>query len=373
MPQRLQEEIIKQSDDHSIFTWNIRRIDQPGLLADSPIAFANCRNVRTTSSREGRASYTMTNRGLSLKLMVVSWDPDTYAARLDCTYEPKSKKCLGIFLRRLDEDDQYARVAVNHRNIVIRPRSVWDESVSEMPGPVKDRGLFEINVRQKITASNTDAFKERVNGFRIPMEFLTRRYETLRRLRLNNQLHIIVKKWREVDGRIYPSMSLYMRLTNALNIRCRSSWVRAMVLGFDYEDKPICFLSKDPRRLIDNKHLDKLRYSNENHSSKSCTFRWGEITGGTAEAIPELDVLRIEGDRVEGLRVYVEHHGILQIARKEIECGRLVWDVSRPFLQECSGSEGSRSLTQVAIGRKWYGEKYEGVGKVLGAQGRDAT
>ncbi|OBT60606.1 hypothetical protein VE03_10038 [Pseudogymnoascus sp. 23342-1-I1] len=38
---RLQEEIIKRSDDHTIFAWPIRLDDQPGLLADSPAAFAD--------------------------------------------------------------------------------------------------------------------------------------------------------------------------------------------------------------------------------------------------------------------------------------------------------------------------------------------
>ena len=31
---RLQEEIIKHSDDHTIFAWPINRPDQPGLLAE---------------------------------------------------------------------------------------------------------------------------------------------------------------------------------------------------------------------------------------------------------------------------------------------------------------------------------------------------
>ena len=114
---RLQEEIIKQSDDHTIFAWPIEHQDQPGLLAESPEAFKNCQHVRPMTSRKGRSPYSFTNRGLSIKLSATQFTMDTYLVRLDCAdgLLPADNGTLdefrlGMFLRRLDEDDQYARV-----------------------------------------------------------------------------------------------------------------------------------------------------------------------------------------------------------------------------------------------------------------------
>ena len=112
---RLQQEIIKQSDDHSIFAWPIDDRDQTGLLADSPDAFFLCQNVRVSNSRGGHSSYTMTNRGLSCSFIVLPFIVDTYLARLDCTDEPQvhDEPHFGMFLRKLADDDQYARVRVD--------------------------------------------------------------------------------------------------------------------------------------------------------------------------------------------------------------------------------------------------------------------
>ncbi|OTA80242.1 hypothetical protein M434DRAFT_86584, partial [Hypoxylon sp. CO27-5] len=80
---RLQEEIIKISDDHSIFAW--RGVHKAhGLLATSPEAFRGCSRVRNIPSREGRNASTMTNRGLSITLRLAPWLLDTYLAWIDC-------------------------------------------------------------------------------------------------------------------------------------------------------------------------------------------------------------------------------------------------------------------------------------------------
>ena len=83
---QLQQEIIKQSDDTSLFSWPIYRQNQPGLLADSPESFANLHNIVPVPSRKGRASYSVTNRGLSMRCMATPFRTDTYLVRLDCVY-----------------------------------------------------------------------------------------------------------------------------------------------------------------------------------------------------------------------------------------------------------------------------------------------
>ena len=122
---RLQEEIIKQTDDHSIFAWPMpSNLLGTGLLADSPAAFATCRRVRNvphprviwpgTTSRA--KPHTMTNRGLSIRLMALHNTTDTYFVRLNCADDELAKDnrlyasppttYLGIFMRRTNEDDQ---------------------------------------------------------------------------------------------------------------------------------------------------------------------------------------------------------------------------------------------------------------------------
>ncbi|KAL8821179.1 MAG: hypothetical protein Q9223_000741 [Gallowayella weberi] len=115
---RLQEQIIKRSDDHTIFAWPIDDREQTGLLAESPAAFANCQDIRAVTQKKGHPPFSMTNRGLSCKLLARPHAVDTYLARLDCTHENLSegrsinadRLYLGIFLQTLSEDDQYARV-----------------------------------------------------------------------------------------------------------------------------------------------------------------------------------------------------------------------------------------------------------------------
>ena len=82
---RLQEEVIKQSDDHSIFAWNMHRDeDQHGLLADHPIAFKDCEHIVSIETPYGRAPYSITNRGMALELPAIPYTVDTYLVQLSC-------------------------------------------------------------------------------------------------------------------------------------------------------------------------------------------------------------------------------------------------------------------------------------------------
>ena len=344
MLQRLQEEIMKHSDDHSIFAWDISRTEQPGLLADSPSAFVNCWNVIPTSSRRGRAPYAMTNRGLSLKLSAVPWGPDTYAARLDCSHEYESTKCLGIFFRRLYEDDQYARVGVDGHSVVIWPHFVWRGASLELPRSEHIRGLIDINVRQQITASNTNAFKERVYGFRIHKELFARSLD------LYDKLPKVVEAWREMEETNDTRMWRHFRLINTFSINCQDSKVRVMSLGFDFDHNPVCFvatsyelnLMRGFTELSDEEHNQHRVLKNR---SAIDTFTWSKISGVEAEELlHHPGMWAIKGDRIKGIRVVVGDFGLLEIAREETECGRLVWGVCRvPYHPRSPSVTGSAS------------------------------
>ncbi|KEF53604.1 uncharacterized protein A1O9_10579 [Exophiala aquamarina CBS 119918] len=107
---RLQEEIIKRSDDETIFAWP--GICSPGhctpgrcsgvtdleiataledatgcLLAKSPLLFAGCGGVVRTiqgSTPYDSHDYTFTNVGLSIRMPLVPWTLDTYLGFLNC-------------------------------------------------------------------------------------------------------------------------------------------------------------------------------------------------------------------------------------------------------------------------------------------------
>lgn len=97
--ERLQEEIIRQSHDESIFAWS--EVDSElrwkafPLLAKSPAAFINDRNVAALASDVAR-SYTITNLGLSISVPLILWAPDIWWAGINCS--TNSYDQLGIFV-----------------------------------------------------------------------------------------------------------------------------------------------------------------------------------------------------------------------------------------------------------------------------------
>lgn len=184
---RLQEEIMKISDDHSIFALTSHEIqgvaepfsditfenlDDPnieaalrsfllptyrsrsldwighGLLATSPKAFSNVGKVSLRMPQSGRAtSYQMTNRGLRISLSLTRLRPfgtrnrEIYAADLQCAVEFEQHRYLplGIYLQPIGHmpsemnRNEYERVRCN--------KLIWG-----VPGAKK---LTEIFVQQR--------------------------------------------------------------------------------------------------------------------------------------------------------------------------------------------------------------------------------
>ncbi|KAJ4152384.1 hypothetical protein NW754_004178 [Fusarium falciforme] len=139
---RLQEEIMKQSDDQSIFAWTDRDASPDahhGLLAKSPTNFRFSNSVVPYEDWEPRTPYSMSNRGLRIDLHLTRQDGNLFVAAIDCP-SPKdyeNNSFLALYLRKVSEgDEQYARVRVgqfaqvnergNLRSIyaLIRPHTV---------------------------------------------------------------------------------------------------------------------------------------------------------------------------------------------------------------------------------------------------------
>jgi ankyrin repeat protein len=95
---RLQEEIMKVSDDHSLFAWRSME-NHGGILATSPAAFANSGNIIPIPDATSSPS-TPTSRGVHLSLRFIDTSQQGNSlAILHCSEIGKESKRLAIHLR----------------------------------------------------------------------------------------------------------------------------------------------------------------------------------------------------------------------------------------------------------------------------------
>jgi hypothetical protein len=96
--QRLQEEIIKSSNDQSILAWEAK--SQPSstlLLAPSIKYFQNAGDVRLWDAPESHLSFSLSNTGLNITLPLVQGsNSESWTAILACRYEDDFSGPLGI-------------------------------------------------------------------------------------------------------------------------------------------------------------------------------------------------------------------------------------------------------------------------------------
>jgi hypothetical protein len=109
---RLQLEIIKQNNEHSIFAWEPVQRDwqMTAILAPSPRCFEHLARIRPTVSKKPVAATTheVTNNGLRITLPILSVGHDRCIALLDCEDEVGS--IIGIWLEKLGRG-RYQRLA----------------------------------------------------------------------------------------------------------------------------------------------------------------------------------------------------------------------------------------------------------------------
>lgn len=147
---RLQEEIIRHSDDHSIFAWDRGHQGyfggHSGLLATSPSQFVMCQNVvRASHGLPSTGGFSITNVGLSISLITLPWSMETYLSILHCSIKHHPQDRLGIFLERLSSSQdaqQFARV--QFAGATVQPVSL------DMVLKDSQRRTRRIHVRQNI-------------------------------------------------------------------------------------------------------------------------------------------------------------------------------------------------------------------------------
>ena len=111
---RLQEEIMKNSDDHSLFAWtdpDAKEDDQYGVLAKKPGLFAQSGNIRPYGEWEPSAPFSISNKGLRIELHLNHCGPSLCSAALGCPVPPHYEDFLGVYLQPVGTGvDQYVRV-----------------------------------------------------------------------------------------------------------------------------------------------------------------------------------------------------------------------------------------------------------------------
>jgi hypothetical protein len=114
---RLQEQIMRESNDHSIFAWRSKdgkTVAVHGLLADSPQDFAQATDIISYHDWEDASPFQLSNRGLRMELHLTELPDGTFAAALNCPVPSQARGYHGFValkLRRLPVGiNQYARV-----------------------------------------------------------------------------------------------------------------------------------------------------------------------------------------------------------------------------------------------------------------------
>ncbi|KAI0451781.1 HET-domain-containing protein [Xylaria acuta] len=162
---RLQEEIMRESDDQSLFAW-INQSSSPdarfGLLAPSTSNFLYSNSVIPYEDFEPRSPYTMTNRGLRIELHLTALDDGQYVAAVDCPPPPnfENSSFLAIYLEKLSDcDEQYARVRVGTFAMVRQRGPLQTIYIRQKPHGQSNNGAFPQHVLQLRNMPATDVYK----------------------------------------------------------------------------------------------------------------------------------------------------------------------------------------------------------------------
>ncbi|KAK4466266.1 ankyrin repeat-containing domain protein [Cladorrhinum samala] len=135
---RLQEQIIKVSDDHTIFAWEwptsrcgFSRAPNGGLLASHPSAFDSCQDMTMwdLGSTRNTLSYVIStsNKGIHLKVNFIPgkhWK-DVHIAVLPCQRTANRAEWVGIPLRSMSSELEYFTRAESHP-LIVQPLNVFE-------------------------------------------------------------------------------------------------------------------------------------------------------------------------------------------------------------------------------------------------------
>jgi hypothetical protein len=330
---RLQEEIIKISDDHSLFAWPLSADpDNFAMLARSPAAFVNCSNIISAEFRYGNHPYSVTNRGVSMTLNLSPWSVGIYAAPINCydllkiqlkgSGDPLVQKCqMGIFLKREMANDRYTRVAFDGMDFMpSEPRVNLGRRRDRDGDYVSDHGVvwgsseeIPVNVRRTILDFPPPVdLVPNINGFQIGPGLLE----------LHNRKNWFwesasVHQW-DAGQHVLQFATGQWEYSAVLNISAQGKMTKFIKLGFNFDFDPICYLARHRNHLI--QPFITLRREDYN--------KWNTVETNSSMklATPDRDepkLWRLRGDRLRGLDVYLPGFGTKEVPRAHITFERV--------------------------------------------------
>ncbi|KAF2968984.1 hypothetical protein GQX73_g4585 [Xylaria multiplex] len=160
---RLQEEIIKDKHDLSIFAWKAEPNGQRfrGLLARSPSEFRLCRDAQLSFHLKTTTEYSITNRGIQLYTLLGTDDDGNYLLPLGCSLKDEANR--GSKKRDMsDEKDSigvYLKKAPNYGLVRAHPDKLytykgWTSSM------ISKHGSKRIHAPQDLTEYDCSAIDE---------------------------------------------------------------------------------------------------------------------------------------------------------------------------------------------------------------------
>jgi len=307
---RLQEEIIKNSDDHSIFAWSMGNTRFSGLLAPEPTCFAGSGQATSDTFRNDHTAFTMTNRGLSITLEVTPWSADTYLAYLNCAQVLTShaQVQVGILLRRLSEHDQYARINLCQGGL-------WFDTSENSAHAYRPRRMRPLLVRKTVDEGREEeCLKKRTYGIQLPVKLLP--LSTHSDASKDRFVRLKPGGWGEVT---------------VVDLSREYRDLRHIALGFDFDFNPVCLLENSCRMVACS-----------SEDGRQC-FDWFDLLlndEGWESVHAPGDIYRkqmangicaVKGHRLTGLDIIFgesfTNNGLLLSIQRDKSQPQLVWDL----------------------------------------------
>ena len=326
---RLQEEIIKKSTDHSLFAWSMDRKSPSGLLADSPTAFAGCRNVveyihknnfvvlAIPGLRYVEKPYSMTNRGLSIRMLAVQIKHDLYLVRLKCSkaggHPPNLSynRCLGMYMKRLN-DDVYAPVEHEGETCALRRTVTWEAGSSSLYS-----SILETHVPQVFRCHSVD-YKEDFRGFRFATCVSSHHSRTLE----GRRFEVSATQWSPEESIMFVRPGEYG--TVHLYDSTQDNEIRLIKLGFDFDGNPLCSI-----RTSFANDIDQVLWGRSDDQLKQKRTEWIEVVSRVVQPMqPRQSSWDLKGDRNFGMNISIVSLCEIMINRgRELNSEQWYWTV----------------------------------------------
>ena len=163
---RLQEEIIRISDDHTIFAWKGQEdlpFSECGLLATTPYFFRDSGSVVRAKHFLSTGTFSLTNRGIHLNIpFLISSRFIERVAVLDCQELGDEANRIGIYLHQ-KSDGTFVRTSSNEKSTGVERN--WLVKIEELKMlKLKRRNVFVRQNRDLEERSTYDKFWIKVDG-----------------------------------------------------------------------------------------------------------------------------------------------------------------------------------------------------------------